>query len=374
MNWFLHGLYEAAIMLWQTLWALVLGYAISAFLQVFVRQEQMTEHFGRTNLRSLGLATFLGAVSSSCSYAATAAAKTAFKKGAALPVALAFMFASTNLVVELSAVLWVLMGGLFVLAEFVGAFVLIAVMWIVVRLTLPKGLEEEARERASAEEGMPMACCGMSEADRRPFRDRIRDRESWGAIAEAFQMDVGMVWKEVLVGFLIAGFIMVLVPNEWWQHLFISQAPPALRLIENAIVGPLVAMASFVCSVGNIPLASWLWSKGISFGGVVSFVFADLIILPIIAIYRKYYGGRAAAYITTVLFASMVISGALVDLLFSALKLIPRGPRPPSPMLMAHFAWNYTTWLDLAACLVAAGLFLALRRRALDAGHRQAES
>jgi hypothetical protein len=363
MNWFFHGLYEAALMLWQTLWALVLGYTISALLQAFVRREQMMEHFGRASLRSMGWATFLGAVSSSCSYAATGAAKTAFKKGAALPVTLAFMFASTNLVVELSAVLWVLMGRLFVLAEFAGAFVLIATMWALVRLTLPKGLEEEARQHSSKEEEGMMMCCAESEEDVRPLRERFRSRESWRAVAGAFQMDVTMVWKELLIGFLFAGFLMALVPNAWWQTLFISQAPPTLRLLENTVVGPVIAMASFVCSVGNIPLAGWLWSNGISFGGVVSFIYADLIVLPIILIYRKYYGGRAALYITGVMFAAMVVSGIAVDLLFSALGLIPHGPRPPSAMQMAHFGWDYTTWLNIAALPIAGWFFFVHLRR-----------
>jgi uncharacterized protein len=360
MNWLIHGIYEAAIMLWQTFWALVLGYTISALLQVFVRQEKMTEHFGSANLRSMGLATFFGAVSSSCSYAATAAGKTAFKKGAALPVTLAFMFASTNLVVELSAVLWVLMGRLFVLAEFVGGLVLIVTMWGIVRLTLPKGLEEEARLHASDSEGM-MECCGDSAKE---------GGAKWAAVARAFQMDVNMMWKELVGGFLIAGFLMALVPNEWWQHLFVTDAPPALRLVQNAIVGPLIAMASFVCSIGNIPLAGWLWSKGIGFGGVVSFIFADLIVVPIILIYRKYYGGKAAAYISAVMFVSMVISGIAVDLLFSAMGLIPHGPRPPNPMETAHFAWDYVAWLNLAAILFA-GILLLIRQRPAPSRHSQ---
>jgi uncharacterized membrane protein YraQ (UPF0718 family) len=364
MNWFLQAFYTAGLMFWQTLWALVLGYTISALLQVFVRQEQMTKHFGRASLRSMGWAAFLGAVSSSCSYAATGAAKTAFKKGAALPVTLAFMFASTNLVVELSAVLWVFMGRLFVLAEFVGAFVLIATMWALIRLTLPKGLEEEARQHSSKEEEGMMTCHAESDEHAQPFWEKIKSRKSWLAVAKAFQMDVAMVWKELLIGFLIAGFLMVLVPATWWQSVFITHAPTSLRLVENAVVGPLIAMASFVCSVGNIPLASWLWSNGISFGGVVSFIYADLVILPIILIYRKYYGGKAAVYISAVLFASMVIAGIAVDLLFSALGLIPQGPRPPSAMLMADFAWNYTTWLNIAALLIAGWVyFVHLRKR-----------
>jgi uncharacterized protein len=342
-------------MLWQTFWALVFGYSISAVLQVFVRQEQMIKHFGRANLRSMSLATFLGAVSSSCSYAAAAAAKTGFKKGAALPVALAFMFASTNLVIELSAVLWVLMGPLFMLAEFVGAFVLIGTMWAIMKLTKPKHLEARAREH-SQKTGEMM----MHEAHTQPmlFREKIKRRESWIAVADAFHMDVAMIWKEILAGFLIAGFLMTLVPRQWWQVLFISQAPALLRLIENAIIGPIIAVASFVCSVGNIPLASWLWSNGISFGGVISFIYADLIVLPLILIYRKYYGGKAAAYITFVLFVSIVISGIAVDLLFTASGLIPPGPRPPSPVEMAGFDWNYTTWLDIPALLVVTGFFL----------------
>lgn len=359
MSPFLHPLYEAALMLWQTFWALALGYTISALLQVFARQEHMMRHFGGANLRSMGLATFLGAVSSSCSYAASAAAKTAFKKGAALPVALAFMFASTNLVIELSVVLWVLMGWLFVLAEFVGAFVLIAVMWIIVKWTTPKGLEDEARRHSQGADAMAMQ---GYDTEGLPFSQKIRQRESWISVADSFYMDVTMVWKEIFGGFLIAGFLMAVVPNEWWQVLFISHGPSGLRLISNAIVGPLIAMASFVCSVGNIPLASWLWSNGISFGGVVSFIYADLIVVPLILIYRKYYGGKAAAYITVVLFISMVISGIVVDLLFTAFGLVPQGPRPASPMETAHFEWNYTTWLNIPAFILV-GWFFAVHFR-----------
>jgi uncharacterized protein len=209
-------------------------------------------------------------------------------------------------------------------------------------------------------------CCAKSEEDARPFREKIRSRESWRAVAGAFQMDVAMVWKELLIGFLIAGFLMTLVPNTWWQTLFVSHASPPFRLLENTVVGPVIAMASFVCSVGNIPLAGWLWSNGISFGGVISFIYADLIVLPIILIYRKYYGGRAALYITLVMFAAMVISGITVDLLFAALGLIPHGPRPASAMQMVHFAWDYTTWLNLATLPIAGWFFWVHVRRGKD--------
>ncbi len=349
-------------MLWATLWALVLGFSLSAFVQVFFRKEQIAKHFGRAGLREIALATFLGAASSSCSYAATATAKTFFKKGAALVPALAFMFASTNLVLELGCVLWVLLGWEFVLAEVVGAFILIAVMWLLVKLTLPRGLEEGARTHTGDTEE---SCCHSHGQDMemkaKPFKQKIRQRENWARVADAFFMDVGMLWKEILIGFLIAGSLMVLVPETWWEKLFITHGSSTLQLIENAVVGPLIAAASFVCSVGNIPLASLLWSSGISFGGVISFIYADLIIIPLILIYRKYYGTKAAFYITGVLFVSMVLAGIIVDLLFGALGLIPH-VRPPSAMAHASFQWNYTTWLDFAAVLLS-GFFIWIHFR-----------
>jgi len=346
MFWLWHSLYESAAMFWEVLWALVLGFAVSALLQVFVSKERMTQALGRAGLREVALATAFGAASSSCSYAAVAAARTAFQKGAALAPTLAFMFASTNLVFELGFVLWLLMGWQFVLAETVGAFVLIAVMWLLVTLTLPPHLEAEARAH---EEKTAGGSCGHDHSG--------HDAENGGrlrAVADAFAMDWGMMWKEMLVGFVIAGLLAVLVSDGTWRALFLTHSgSPVLRLLENVVVGPLIAVLSFVCSIGNIPLASILWSGGISFGGVIAFIYADLIIVPLILVYGKYYGRRAATYITLVLFASMVIAGLVVDLLFGALHLIPTGPRPASALSQAHFAWNYTTWLDLAALAVA---------------------
>jgi uncharacterized protein len=358
MNWLWLSLYHAAAMLWETYWALMLGFSLSAIVQVFVSKEQMTRSFGRAGLREVALATGLGAASSSCSYAAVAAAKTAFKKGAAIVPVLAFMFASTNLVFELGAVLWLLMGWLFVLAEVIGAFVLIGVMWLIVRFTLPKSLEVEARRHLeSAEEST--SCHG----------DHDHEQEigagKWRRVANAFAMDVSMLWKELLIGFMLAGFLSALVPPDWWKALFLVGGPAWLRLIENAIIGPVIAIASFVCSIGNIPLASILWSSGISFGGVISFIYADLIVVPLIVIYGKYYGLKAATYIVAVLFTSMVIAGIIVDLIFSALHLIPSGARPPNPVAHAMITWNYTSWLDVAALLFGGWLlylFLGDRR------------
>ena len=356
-------------MFWETLWALVLGFSLSAFLRVFFRKEQITKQFGRSGLRPVALATFLGAVSSSCSYAAASTAKTAFKKGAALVPTLAFMFASTNLVLELGLVLWLLLGWTFVLAEVAGAFFLIVVMWLLVKLTLPEGLVETARAHIDEDEN---SCCSHShgqemESEEEPFGKKIRCRENWARAADVFFMEAGMLWKEIAAGFLIAGFLMTLVPDNWWKNLFIAHGSGPLRLVENAVVGPLIAVASFVCSIGNIPLAGLLWSGGISFGGVISFIYADLIIIPLILIYRKYYGAKAAFYITAIFFVSMVSAGIIVDLLFSALELIPVA-RPPSAIAQASFQWNYTAWLDFAALFFCGWLVMVRFKGKMHAG------
>ncbi len=349
------SLYHALVMAWETFWALVLGFLISGMLQVFVSKTAMTRTFGRTNLKSMAMATFFGAASSSCSYAAAAAGRSAFKQGAALTVTLAFMFASTNLVAELGAVLWLLLGWRFLLANVAGAFLLIALVWFLSRALFPKDLEVEARSHGEGEG--EAECCGHHE-----HHHAVEEGSQWSRIAQAFFMDWSMLWKEIAIGFLLAGFIATLIPPHWWNVLFLQTGPPWLRLVENCVVGPLIAVASFVCSVGNIPLAAHLWSAGISFGAVISFIFADLIILPLIMIYVKYYGARAAGYIVAVFFLCMVLAGISIDLLFNFLGLIPTGPRPPSPVMEMGIRWNYTSWLDLAALGVMGWLFLMNRR------------
>jgi uncharacterized protein len=349
------GIYHGAAMFWETLWALVLGFGISAALQVFASKERMTQLLGRAGLKEILLATGFGAASSSCSYAAASIGRSAFQKGAALIPALAFMFASTNLVVELGAVLWLLMGWRFVLAEVVGAFVLIGVMWLLMSIFFPKRLESEARAHAEIDSDTHDHCHHDHE---------FSGTDRWRRLANAFWMDWMMLWKELVAGFLIAGFLAVLVPHNWWKALFIETGSPFLRLIENAAVGPIIAILSFVCSVGNIPLASLLWANGISFGGVIAFIYADLLVIPLIVIYRKYFGGRATLYIVIIFYASMVAAGVIVDLIFAAAGLIPQGPRPISPVEHATFSWNYTTWLDFVAIAVAVWLLWLHRKRA----------
>ncbi|MBW0001337.1 MAG: permease [Verrucomicrobia bacterium] len=390
MNWLWMSLYHAAAMFWETAWALVFGFAVSGVLQVLVSKENMSRWFGRTNLRSMALATGLGAASSSCSYAATAAARSAFRQGAALIPALAFMFASTNLVVELGAVLWLWMGPLFVAAEVAGALFLVGWVWLLGKWLLTPKVERAAREHAENAEESNGHCChhhvhdhvhdhgqGQGQAqghghDEGESHDHQHHHHPAGAagpdwrgrleaVAHAFVMDWSMLWKEMAIGFLIAGFLATLVPQDWWKGLFLQGGPAWLQAVENAFVGPLIAMASFVCSVGNIPLASVLWSGGISFGGVASFIYGDLIVIPLLLIYRKYYGNGPALRITVVLFLAMVLAGLSVDALFHALHLVPAGPRPASAATDATFAWNHTAWLNLLA--IALGAFLLYLHR-----------
>jgi uncharacterized protein len=360
MDWLWLSFYHALAMLWATFWALVLGFIISGVLQVFVSKEQMSRAFGRTSLKSVAIATGLGAASSSCSYAAVAAARSAIQQGAALVPALAFMFASTNLVIELGAVLWVLMGWQFVLAEVVGAFLLLVFMWFLIRLFLPKNIETEIHARVARQQAK-QACHSTHlphVAGATTDHEHEHDRGKWTQVSHAFVADWSMLWKEILGGFLIAGFLATLVPHDWWEALFLESGPTVVRLIENALVGPIIAVISFVCSVGNIPLASLLWAHGISFGGVISFIYADLLVIPILVIYAKYYGVRGAAWITGIFYVAMVLAGIIVDLVFTALRLIPQGPRPPSAIEHAHIIWNYTSWLDLIALIFAVWLLI----------------
>jgi uncharacterized membrane protein YraQ (UPF0718 family) len=387
MDWLWLSLYHAFAMLWATFWALVLGFTISGVLQVFVSKEQMSRAFGRTNLKSVAIATGLGAASSSCSYAAVAAARSAIQQGAALVPALAFMFASTNLVIELGAILWVLMGWQFVLAEIVGAFLLIILMWFLIRLFLPQNIEIEIRARMMKQEAQlhchsdhsqaelaatSQSASGHEHAHHRSATGTEQKNGRWTWVAHSFVTDWSMLWKEILGGFLIAGVLATLVPHDWWQALFLQSGPAVVRLIENALVGPIIAVVSFVCSVGNIPLASLLWAHGISFGGVISFIYADLLVIPILVIYAKYYGVRAAAWITGIFYVAMVLAGIIVDLVFTALGLIPQGPRPPSAIEHAHIIWNYTSWLDLIALIFAAWLLILHFRSRGERNHAQA--
>ncbi len=346
------GISNALLMAWAVWWALVLGFAISAIVQAWVPRERIQRALGGEGWRPVATATGLGAASSSCSYAAIAIARSLFAKGASAASALSFQFASTNLVFELGIVMWVLIGWQFTLAEFVGGLVLIAVMTLLLRLFISRRAEVEAREHArlidADHEHNPSG-------DRPPMRRRLTSIVAWSEVAQNFRNDWSMVYKEITIGFLLAGFVGLL-GNDFFNSLFIVHAPEPLRLLENVLVGPLIAVLSFVCSVGNIPLAAVLWSGGISFAGVIAFVFADLLVLPIIAIYRKYYGSRFALQIVALMFVTIVIAALAVAGLFGAAGLIPH-TRPTRADIFNGVKVDYQLFANIVALAVFSTLF-----------------
>jgi uncharacterized membrane protein YraQ (UPF0718 family)/YHS domain-containing protein len=356
------GLKDAFLMAWEVWWALVLGFATSAIVQAWVPRERIQDALGGSGLRPVSLATVLGAASSSCSYAAVAIARSLFQKGASAASALAFQFASTNLVFELGIVLWVLIGWQFAAAEFIGGLILIVATTVLLRLFVSRRLEEQAREHArSADSGHEHQAAGASLT----VRQRLTSLDAWSDVAHNFRGDWTMLWKEITVGFLLAGFAGQL-HNSFYNSLFVTHAPGAIKLVENALVGPLIAALSFVCSVGNIPLAAVLWSGGIGFAGVIAFIFADLIVLPIIAIYRKYYGSAYALRIVALMFLTMVIAALTVDGLFAGAGLIPHA-RPTRAAIFASIHVDYRLFTNAAAFVAFAALFaLTVRRGATD--------
>jgi uncharacterized membrane protein YraQ (UPF0718 family)/YHS domain-containing protein len=341
-------------MAWEVWWALVLGFLLSGIVQAWVPRSRMEAALGGRGTRTVALATGLGAASSSCSYAAVAIAKSMFQKGASFVAAMVFQFASTNLVFEIGIVLWIFLGWHFTLAEFVGGFLLIGLMWIGLRLVVSPGEEEQARERArAADTGHLHPSAGGS---------KLLSLESWTDVAHNFRGDWEMLWKEITAGFLIAGFI-ALLPMDVFNTLFLTDTGGWVQRLENVLVGPLVAVLSFVCSVGNVPLAAVLWAGGISFPGVIAFIYADLIIIPIVLIYGRYYGWRVTAVLVGTMYAAMAAAALAVDGIFSATGLIP-DTRPSIDSITARgITWNYTAVLNVVFTLVAATLFGLTRRR-----------
>jgi uncharacterized membrane protein YraQ (UPF0718 family)/YHS domain-containing protein len=313
--------------------------------------------------RSVGWATGLGAASSSCSYAAIAIAKSLFQKGASAAAALAFQFASTNLVWELGLVLWLLIGWQFTLAEYVGGIVMIVLMTALLRLFVSPRLERRAREHAlEADAGHQHHAVGTQ----LPWRERLTSVEAWSDVAHNFRGDWQMLWKEITIGFLLAGFIAQF-GNGFFESLFVHNAPAPLPTIENVVIGPVIAVISFVCSVGNVPLAAVLWSGGISFAGVLAFLYADLVVIPILFIYRKYYGAKFTVRITALMFITMIIAALIVDGIFALLGLVPTGPRPTRADIFSSVQVNYKLALNLIGIAIFAGLFwLTARRGATD--------
>jgi uncharacterized protein len=360
------ALLMALAMFWKVGWSLVLGFAVSAALQAVVSKAGMQKALGRSGVREIALATVLGAASSSCSYASAAVSRTLFKKGAALVPTLAFLFSSTNLVIELGIVLYLLMGWQFTAAEWIGGVVLIAIMAALIGLTYPRRLIEEARHHPEAGGG------GHDHGDITAPGDtlwaKLTGRQGRVMIAQNFAMDWGMLWKDLALGFVIAGALSAFVPDGAWQTLFVTHASPWVQVPANALIGPLVAVISFVCSIGNVPMAAVLWGAGISFGGVLAFLYADLIVLPLLDVYRRYYGWKMAAYIGAIFYATMVLAALAMDVLFNALGWIPaRNPNIRAEVM--QFNLDYTFWLNLVFGALAIFLFLTARRNPMAHAH-----
>jgi hypothetical protein len=351
-----HALALAGSMTWEILWALILGFTLSAVVQAVVRKSTIVRLLGDDRPRTLALAAGLGAASSSCSYAAVALARSLVRKGADFTAAMAFEIGSTNLVVEMGVILALLMGWQFTLAEFVGGPIMIVIVAVLFRLFVRRRLLEAARDQAERGVAGSMeghAAMDMSVQGEGSFRRRLLSGDGFTAVAHVFVMEWAAILRDLVIGLLIAGAIGAWVPESFWRTFFFTDHPLASAL-WGPIIGPLVAIASFVCSIGNVPLAAVLWNGGISFGGVVAFVFADLLILPILNIYRRYYGTRMTLVLLGAFYAAMVGAGYLVEILFGVTGLVPA--QRSATVMQEGIAWNYTSWLNVAFLLLAAAL------------------
>ena len=355
------ALFTSFSMFWEILWPLILGFTLSGIVQALVSHQAMAKTLGCDGPRCLTFATLFGIASSSCSYAAVALARSIFQKGASFTSSMAFELASTNLVIELGIILIVLMGWPFAAAEFVGGIVMVIIIGLIFRLTLTPKLVQMARTQAEkgligrmeGHASMDMSVSGGS------FFSRLFSGRGFTAVSNYFVMDWASVWVDIVLGLLIAGALAAWVPNSFWQAFFFSNNPTIAK-IEGPLVGPLVAIVSFVCSVGNVPLAAVLWKGGISFGGVVSFIFADLIILPILDIYRKYYGWKVMGYILLTFYVTMAAAGYIVEFLFEAIGIIPENRNAVT--ITEGIQWNYTTILNVIFLVLAAILVIRFIR------------
>ena len=344
----------SAAMTWEILWALILGFALSAIVRAVVRRADIVRVLGGDSPKAIGSATLFGAASSSCSYAAVALARSLFRKGASFTAAMAFEIASTNLVIELGIIIWLLLGWQFTLAEFVGGIIMIAIIAVLFRLFLKPRLLAEAQ--AQAEKGLAGSMEGHAAMDMSVGGDgtvwqRLFSADGFTAVSGVFVMEWAAVLRDIVVGLLIAGAIAAWVPMDFWERFFF-EGHGIWTAIWGPIIGPVVAILSFVCSIGNVPLAAVLWNGGISFGGVMSFIYADLLILPILNIYRKYYGRKMTLFILATFYSAMVLAGWIIEIVFGALGLVPT--ERSATVVEATISWNYTTVLNIVFLAVAA--------------------
>jgi uncharacterized protein len=351
---------EAFFMFWETLWALILGFALSGAVQAFVSKDQLERVMGHRDAASVARASGFGMLSSSCSYAASAMAKSLFQKGADFVDAMVFMFASTNLVLELGIVLLVLLGWQFAVAQFLGGIIMVVLLALTGGFVVRGALVTRARARLQQGEDDKLRAERV-EVERMPWRRKLASRAAWSDAASYTIADITMLRKELVIGYGVAGLLTVIVPMAVWNAVFV-EGHGFWTSLENALVGPFIAFISFVCSIGNVPMAAALWHGGISFGGVITFIFADLLALPLVLVYRKYYGLRLTLRLVAWFYVVMVAAGLLVEGIFGAFGAIPTSR--PETIVDAHFSWNYTTYLNIVFLGVLAVLYWLYRTRA----------
>lgn len=349
---------------WKAGWAFVLGYTISSMIQVFIPKVRLTRHMGRLNLKTQSLATFFGTISSSCSFAALAAARSLLVKGAHFAATVAFMFASTNLVIELGILIFIFLGWQFVAAEVIGGLLLIAISTLLIRITYPKSWVEQARQKASEQ--------GAEEESFNPWQ-RIKSKQGWIMVCRKFVAEWKMVWQDILIGFTVAGFMATLVPDRFWKALFLSGQTQQNALnfwiaIENALIAPFVAAATFIGSMGNIPLATVLNNGGVLFAGIMGFIYSDLMVPPLVHINAKYYGWRIAVYVAGVMYVSIVITALALYYSFDLLNLTPQSAK--SVKEITQFKIDYTFFMNIVFTLLAGALVWVARRHKEEKGHK----
>lgn len=336
--------YTTAGFFWMALWAFALGYVISSMIQVFVTEKRMQKTMGKDESKSLLLGTFFGFISSSCSFAALASTKSLFKKGASFVSSIAFLLASTNLVVELGIIISIFLGWQFVVGEYVGGIILILISWLLIRLINPKKLIKKARERLNKEDD-------DEEDSEKSWKKKMKSEKGWAKVSQQYGMEWKMVWKDVTIGFTIAGIVAAFVPDSFFQTLFINsgqgnQELGFFTILEHIVVGPVAAFLTFIGSMGNIPLAALLFGKGVSFAGVMAFIFSDLVVFPILRINAKYYGWKMSFFILFLLFTSLIGASLLLHYGFNLFNLLP-DPSSVKIQDAEYFKINYTFWLNM---------------------------
>lgn len=337
---------------WMALWAFILGYALSSLIQVFVTKKNMQKTMGASNSKSVFFGTLFGFISSSCSFSALATTKSLFQKGASFVSSMAFLLASTNLVIELGIVISIFLGWQFVVGEYVGGILLILIVWLIIALLNPTSLISKARKKLGEAKA--------ESTSSQPISKQIKETTNWVKVGKQYGMEWKMVWKDVTIGFTIAGIISAFVPDAFFQTLFINTGEGQtsfgfFTLLEHVIVGPIAAFITFIGSMGNIPLAALLFGKGVSFAGVMAFIFSDLVVFPVLRINAKYYGWKMSLFIVFLLFTALVFTAMLLHYSFNVLDMLPEASSL-SINEQEHFKLNYTFFMNIGFLLISAVL------------------